>query len=184
VIAVGFDPGFAFLGCGVVESLASTTRVLHHETFKTTSKESAEARLDAIANYIGDMLEQFKPHVVGYENQATVEVAMQRMQEQNPDKAGTNYSSRRVHEVSGIIRCGACFYQLPCYCLAPNTIKVAVLGKGGGRAKKQRMKDAVRTFFQVVASEHAADAIAVSIAAMRAHRHAMLSLNRSRSLIH
>ena len=184
MISVGFDPGFAFLGCGVIESTASTTRVLHHETFKTTSKESAEARLDAIADYIGDILEQFKPHVIGYENQAGVEVGMQRMREKEPDKAGSNYSSRRVHEVSGIIRCGARFYNLPCYCLAPNTIKLAVLGKGGGRAKKQRMKDAVRTFFQVVASEHAADAIAVGIGAMRAHRHAMLSVNRSRSLIH
>ncbi len=183
MIAVGFDPGFAFLGCGVVESTAATTRVLHHETFKTTSKDSTDARLDAIADYVGDILEQFKPHVIGYENQAGVEVGMQRLRD-DEGKGGTNYSSRRVHEVSGIIRCGARFYALPCYCLAPNTIKLAVLGKGGGRAKKQQMKDAVRRMFQVVASEHAADAIGIGIGALRAHRHAMLSLNRSKALIH
>lgn len=184
MIAFGVDPGFAFLGLGVLEVTANRTRVLHLDTFTTSSKDADEHRLDRIADYLADMADRYAPDVIGYENQAGVEVGMQRMREADPTKAGTNYSSRRVHEVSGIIRCVARMYDLPCYCLAPNTVKVAVLGKGGGRAKKDRVKAAVRAIFRVHGSEHAADGVAIAVGAVSAHRRHELELRRSCLLIH
>jgi crossover junction endodeoxyribonuclease RuvC len=179
MIALGIDPGFAFVGFGVVQLTNTSSRVLHHETFKTTTKVSDELRMDAIADRVGDVIERFNPDAIGYENQSGVEVAMQREGE------GTNVSSRRVHEVCGIIRCAARYYELPCYCLAISTIKVAVLGKGGGRAKKPQVKAAVRMIFGVAGcSEHAADGIAISVATTRAHRAHLLSLRRSSAFIH
>jgi crossover junction endodeoxyribonuclease RuvC len=185
VIVLGIDPGFAFLGLGVLEVTNNSSRAVFTETFKTTGKRdgSDEARLNLIADRILDMIDDYKPAIIGYENQAGAEVGMQRRAREGEDDVGTNYSSRRVHEVSGSIRCAARLFELPCYCLAPSTIKVAVLGKGGGHAKKDRVKLAVQRMFGVAASEHAADAIAIAVGAVQAHRRAQLLLRAAKALI-
>lgn len=183
LVALGVDPGFAFLGLGVIEVTNSSTRVLHHETFTTSAKDETAGRLDAISDRLLDALDDYAPQLVAYENQAGVEVGMQLMREAE-GKGGTNYSSRRVHEVSGIIRCAARSVELPCYCLAPSTIKVALLGKGGGHAKKAQLKLAVRRMLGVVGcSEHAADALAIAVGGVQAHRRAQLLMRTHAALI-
>ena len=183
LIALGIDPGFAFLGLGVVEVSSSSTRVLLHETFTTSAHDDTPARLDAIADRILDAIDDDTPTIIAYENQAGVEVGMQLLREKE-GKGGTNYSSRRVHEVSGIIRCAARSAELPCYCLAPSTIKVALLGKGGGHAKKDQLKTAVRRMLGVAGcSEHAADALAIAIGGVQAHRRAQVLARAHAALI-
>lgn len=185
VIFLGVDPGFANLGIGVVELEATRTRCLHHETFGTRRKDDDGDRLDAIAEHLIGVLEQYDIDAVGYENQAGVEVAAHRPREGDETDVWTNVSSRRVHEVCGIIRCAArCFY-LPVYCLAPNTVKVSVLGKGGGRAKKDLVKARVRAIFGIThCSEHAADALAVALGTGVRHRRHVATLTEHVSLIH
>jgi len=184
VIIVGIDPGYAFLGIGVIELLPLSTRVVHHETFTTRPKDDDADRLDAIAEHVLDVLEQFEPDALGYENQAGVEVAANRRRI-GEEIVGSNASSRRVHEVSGIIRCAARCFDLPVYCLAPNTVKVAILGKGGARKKKAAVKDRVRTIFGVTGcSEHAADALAIAIGTGVRHRRQVATLAEHAQLIH
>jgi crossover junction endodeoxyribonuclease RuvC len=184
VIIIGIDPGFAFLGVGVIELLPTSTRVLHHETFITRPKDDDTDRLDTIAEHLLDLLEQFDPAAVGYENQAGVEVAANKRSLEK-QTVGSNASSRRVHEVSGIIRCAARCFDLPVYCLAPSTVKVALLGKGGGRQKKAAVKDRVRTIFGVAGcSEHAADALAVAIGTGVRHRRHVATFTEHAQLIH
>lgn len=179
VIAIGTDPGFANFGLGVLEVTATSSRVLHHETFKTFPKDDDDHRLELISDRLLDLIEEFNPAVMGFEDQAGVEVAMQRNEE------GTNYSSRRVHEVVGIIRCAARFYRLPLYRNAPSTVKVAVMGKGGGRAKKARMIEVVSAIFGLHGcSEHGADAVAVAVCTVRKHRHARRQIRAAASIIH
>jgi crossover junction endodeoxyribonuclease RuvC len=186
VIIIGIDPGYAFLGVGVIELLPTSTRIVHHETFTTAARDEDTDRLDAIAEHVLDLLDQYDPAALGYENQAGVEVAASRRQVVGADGkiVGSNASSRRVHEVSGIIRCAARCYRLPVYCLAPNTVKVAVLGKGGGRKKKQAVKDRVRLIFGAVCSEHAADAVAIAIGTGVRHRHRLATVAEHAQLIH
>lgn len=183
MIIIGVDPGFANIGIGVLELERSVTRVVHHETFVTTTRDGeAEERLDAIAEHLLDVCEQFDPAAIGYENQAGFAVAAARGDEGGP---GINAAARRLGEVTGIIRCVARCYSLPCYCIAPSSVKVAVLGKGGGRAPKERMKRAVREIFKVGrCSEHAADAIAIAVGTGVRHRRAMLTQSEHASLIH
>lgn len=184
LVALGIDPGFAFLGLGVLEVTNSSTRVLHHETFTTSAKDESLGRLDAIADRLLDAIDDYAPQLVAYENQAGVEVGMQLMREKEGNAGGTNYSSRRVHEVSGIIRGAARAFELPCYCLAPSTIKVALLGKGGGHAPKDRLKQGVRRMLGVVGcSEHAADALAIAIGGVQAHRRVQLLARAHSALI-
>ena len=181
MIIIGIDPGFAFLGVGVIELLPTSTRVVHHETFATRSKDDDTDRLDTIAEHVLDLLEQFEPCALGYENQAGVEVAAHRpLSDGTPRDVWTSAASRRVHEVSGIIRCAARCYNLPVYCLAPNTVKVAILGKGGGRKKKAVVKDRVRAIFGIVCSEHAADALAIAIGTGVRHRRQVRGVGQPR----
>jgi Holliday junction resolvasome RuvABC endonuclease subunit len=93
--------------------------------------------------------------------------------------------SRRVHEVTGIARAVARLFDLPCYVLAPSSVKIAVLGRGGGNAKKQRVIDAVRILLRAPkCSSHAADAAAVCVGALSVHRmHQILALTDKASAI-
>jgi len=189
VIVLGIDPGYAHLGIGVVELTPTRTRCVHHETFSTRSRDEVDGRLDAIAEHLFAVIEHYDPDAVGFEDQAYVEVAAHRRKvdaagEENGD-VWSNVNSRRVHEVVGIIRCAARFYDLPRYRLAVSSVKVAVLGKGGGRAKKDAVKKRVRLIFGIPAcSEHAADALAVAIGTGVRHRHHLATLAEHAQLIH
>lgn len=188
MIIAGIDPGFAYLGIGIVELRPTSTRVLHHETFVTKTKDDDTDRLDAIAEHLLDLLEQYEIEAIGYESQSWTDAAALKRQvnaREQDEGIGINASSRRVHEVSGIIRCAARCFDLPVYCLAPSTIKVGLLGKGGSKMKgKEPVKSRVRLLFGVECSEHAADAIACAITTGVRHRRHLATLQRHVQLIH
>ena len=176
---LGIDPGFAFIGLGLVEFSSLATRVLHHETYRTRTTEDDHGRLDAIADHVFDAIERWQPDCIGYENQAGVSVGKAR------EDIPVTFASQRVLEVVGIIRAAARFNAVPCYVVAPSTVKVAVLGKGGGHAKKDRVKRAIRTIFGLgQCSEHAADAIAIAIGTRGKHRQAQLIVESHADVIH
>ena len=186
MIGLGTDPGFAFVGFAVVDFMATSTRVLHHETFRTGSAEADETRLDLIADRLADLVERFNPAFLAYENQAIVEAAKHARRRSDPQaELASNFASCRVHEVAGVVRCTGRFYDLPVYVEAPNSVKVAVLGRGGGRAKKAAVKEAVQRIFRIAQlSEHAADAIAIAISGARKHRRDRVLLREHSDLIH
>lgn len=188
MIVAGVDPGYAFMGVGVIELQPSSTRVLHHATFSTKPKDDDATRLDAICEYLLDLLEHYEVEALGYENQAIVEAGKQarrRLAQEEGGEAQSSFASGRVHEVAGIIRCAARCFDVPCYCLAPNSIKVAVLGKGGSRAKKGAVKARVRAIFGVERlSEHAADALAIALGTGVRHRRQLATLQAHAALIH
>lgn len=184
MIIIGIDPGLAFLGLAVLELKPTSTRVLHHETFQTRSTEDNPDRLDSIAERLLDLIEEHEPEAVGYETQGWAAVAAQDP-EGRTQAIGMNAAARHLHEVVGIIRCAARAFDIPAYCMAPSSVKVAVLGKGGGRAKKAAVKERVRLLFHLGrVSEHAADAVAIAVGTGVRHRRHVATLTRHVSLIH
>lgn len=164
---IGWDPGLAHLGYAVLEVSPARVRVLAHGDVGQANDCRVEERLDRLAVTIDGLFNTWLPDVCGYENQAGVEVAKQLAGE------GSTFSSRRVHEVTGLIRMAAnCALSeaLPIYTPTPMTIKVAVLGKGNRSADKSQIKHAVKRLFGVRCGEHAADAIACAVATLRQHR--------------
>ncbi len=189
MIIVGIDPGFAALGIAVLELLPRSTRVLHHETFTTRSVDDDGDRLDSIAERLLDVLDQYEAVAVGYESQAWADVAARQQalakREQDDSTIGISASSRHLHEVVGIIRCVARAFDVPCYCLMPSTVKCAVLGKGGSRADKAKVKERVRLMFALGrCSEHVADAVAIAVGAGVRHRRHVVTTAQHASLIH
>lgn len=181
MLVLGVDPGFAHLGLAVLELTASSMTVLVHETLVTSTEDGDPgARLDTLADRVLDVLEEHaKIIAVGYEDQGGVIARL--AQSGN----GISAAARRVLDLQGIVRCAARCYDLPCYEIAPATVKVALLGKGGARAPKSRMKEAVRQVFGIRrCSEHAADAIAIGVATGVQHRRARVLRQTHESLIH
>ncbi len=174
------------MGFAVVDFLATSTRVVHSETFRTASQDADETRLDLIADRLGDLIERFNPAFLAYENQAIVEAGKQARRRRNPaEEVASNFASCRVHETAGIIRCAGRFFDLPVYVEAPMSVKVALLGKGGGRAPKSRVKEAVQRIFRIASlSEHAADAIAIAVSGARKHARDRVLLREHSDLIH
>lgn len=171
---LAIDPGFAAMGVGVIESLKGRLLLIHSATVRTLpGKSSDESRLDSLGKAILAAIVSFEPEAMGYENQAGVEVGAQL----GRGRLKSSASSRRVHEVSGMIRAFALAFELPCYCIAPISAKCALLGKGGGHAPKSQIKRAVQRLFGVKScSEHAADALAIGMGSLKAHREAKLRM--------
>jgi Holliday junction resolvasome RuvABC endonuclease subunit len=183
VLVFGIDPGYAQVGVALVDYGRSSTRVVYSETLRTTTKLTADDRIDFFVDRFCELVERYEPAVIGYENQAGVVTGIARRAREEGEHTGMSAAARRVLEVCGAIRATARFYALPCYVLAPSTIKVALLGKGAGHAPKERMREGARRIFHVEGSEHVADAVAVTIATVRRHRMELASVRRAGALI-
>lgn len=167
MIVIGWDPGTANLGYGVLELSPSRTRCLAHGNVGERSDRGVREQLRALAQTIDELMNRWTPEVMGYEDQAGVEVAMQR------DGTGSNYSSRRLHEVTGMLTYAAtCSLaeSIPLYVTQPRSIKVAVLGRGHGGADKKAVQSWIDRMFGIKSNQHGADALGAAIAAVRYHR--------------
>jgi crossover junction endodeoxyribonuclease RuvC len=175
LIVIGWDPGTANLGFGVLDLGTSHSRCLAHGNVGQSSLKGIDAQLNALSRTIDELMNRWTPEVMGYEDQAGVEVAMQR------DGTGSNYSSRRLHEVTGMLRHAAntaLAEPIPLYTPQPRTIKVAVLGRGHGGADKKSVQRWIERMFGIKADSHGADALGAAITAVRYHR---LELAKRRS---
>lgn len=157
---LGIDPGTANLGLAVVDFSGSKTRVEHRQRFDAGGLEEDE-QMRLVARALLTTWANWHPDLIVYERQAQVEIGAQA-------KGFSNMHSRRVHEVVGMIRMLAIDHSTALMAIAPQTAKVAVLGKGGGRAKKDRVQEAVRVLLGVRdCSSHEADALALCVAGRR-----------------
>lgn len=169
MIAVGFDPGLATLGFGVLDLQPASTRVLEYGDIGEPDAQLPNAeRLNRICVKVDGIMNRWCPDVMGIEAQAGVHVGKDR--EGQPG----HLSLRFVHAVTGILRMAACTAlaeAIPCYEPQPVSVKVALLGRGHGHAEKAAIKAGVERLLGVKRpSSHAADALAVAICAVRLHR--------------
>lgn len=169
MIIVGWDPGLATLGFGVIESLPASTRVLGHGDIGEPDATLSHAeRLDRICRKVDRVMNKYCPDALGLEAQAGVHVGKDR--EGQP----AHISLRYVHAVTGIIRMAAntaLDEAIPCYEPQPSSIKLALLGRGSGHAEKGQVKAGVARLFGVKrCNSHEADALATAVCTLKLHR--------------
>jgi len=178
---LGVDPGFAFLGLAVLELTRSSMRTAHRETFETDTAMGDDAsRLNTIARKLEAIFEQWGPDLcaVGFEDQSGVAARTAQT------GRGISASARRVLEVQGMIRLAAVAHGFEPWCIAPSTLKLAILGKGGGRAKKAELKTRIQRIFRWrTCSEHEVDAAGAGLAAYRKHLDHVAANRRTHALI-
>ncbi len=181
MIALGGDPGTGHGGLGVTERKGNTLTYLHHETITTDPKWSDGEREAFIFKRYSAVIREFHPLIFGIEDQRGVALAA-RMAEKRGRKAaaagkaapgavGFNANSDGVIEIVGMLKGAARAYGVTYVMIQPKSVKVGVLGSGGGIGAKGQVKEAILRLFPHLKphqlSSHGADALAISIVAGR-----------------
>jgi crossover junction endodeoxyribonuclease RuvC len=179
-IALGADPGLANTGFGVVARAPQKLEFLDAGTIATDSARPLEEREQLIWETFSGLVREYRPVVIGIEDQSGVNAAARQNVARQLAAAragravkgfGFNASNDGVIEVVGILKAVAFAYRVRVVMLQPRTIKVQLIGAGAGQAEKVDVKaGVVRVLPALVGarlSSHAADGLATAITAER-----------------
>jgi crossover junction endodeoxyribonuclease RuvC len=149
VIVLGFDPGTASTGWGVIEQDGNRLRSLGHGCIVTSAKDPVHLRLRQIYDQARGLIKRFDPDVVVLE-ELFVNVNVK--------------TALGVGQAKGVLILAASeLATSPCE-YSPLQIKLAVTGYG--RASKIQVQEMTKTILclsRIPQPDHAADALAVAI---------------------
>lgn len=146
---IGFDPGTATTGYGVVEGSGSRLRHLAHGTIDTPPKQPFEDRLKTIYEEAMRLLDSFHPDAV----------AIERLYFKQNISTGIGVAQAR-----GVLALAAAQKGLPIGEFSPTEAKTAVTGYG--RADKRQMQEMIRILLNLddlPRPDDAADALGLAI---------------------
>lgn len=147
---IGFDPGFAIVGYGVLDyEDFRNVRVVDYGVITTPKEESFPVRLALIYKGVQELIEKYKPD----------EVAVEELFFNTNITTGINVAhARGVLLLAAIHHCG-CLYEY-----TPLQIKQAMTGYG--KATKKQIQEMVRVYLalsKIPKPDDAADALAVAL---------------------
>lgn len=153
MVLIGFDPGLANTGWGVVEDFSGRFHLKEYGVIETSTSDSTAQRLMKIADTVRALLERFSPDTACMESLFF---------------AKNRSSAIPVAEACGVILAETARKGITVGELSPVQIKKAVTGDG--RANKEAVQIMVRLLLnlkQIPKPDHAADALAVALAGSR-----------------
>ncbi|USN53427.1 MAG: crossover junction endodeoxyribonuclease RuvC [Candidatus Nomurabacteria bacterium] len=148
---LGIDPGYGRLGYGVLEE---KDRTLHCESYgciETPAKEEAPVRLAKIAQELRSILQRYQPDLIAVEKLFF---------------AKNTKTALGVSEARGVVLLIAQEYGAEIQEFTPVEVKLALTGYG--QANKDQVQQMVERLLKVeekIASDDAADALAIAICA-------------------
>jgi crossover junction endodeoxyribonuclease RuvC len=149
MIVLGFDPGTASTGWGVVEQEGNRLKSLGHGCIVTSAKDPTHVRLRQIYDQARGLITRFCPEIVVLE-ELFVNVNVK--------------TALAVGQAKGVLILAASEVEAaPCE-YSPLQIKMAVTGYG--RASKIQVQEMTKTILclpRIPQPDHAADALAVAI---------------------
>ncbi len=149
MIVLGFDPGTANTGWGVVEQEGNRLRALGHGCITTSSKQETHVRLRQIHEQACDLIERFSPDFVVLEA-LLVNVSVK--------------TALAVGQAKGVLYLAAAGLRNAPLEYSPLQIKRAVTGYGrAGKVQVQEMTKVILGLARIPQPDHAADALAVAI---------------------
>jgi crossover junction endodeoxyribonuclease RuvC len=150
--ALGIDPGTATTGYGILESVGDEIRIVDYGCIKTSSKETASARLKKIHADIKKLISKHKPKCVAVERLFF----------------GVNTkTAMAVGQARGVILLTASEAGLEIAEYTPLQVKMALTGYG--RADKQQIQQMVKRLLKldsIPKPDDAADALAIALCHM------------------
>ena len=147
-VIIGFDPGLADSGYGVMAIAGSRVRHLGHGVISSSAADSEEIRLLQLYTAIKEVLTQYAPTVAGIESIFF---------------AKNVRSAIPVAQARGVILVSCAQAGIPVYSFSPPQIKQSLTGVG--RADKAQVQQMVQFLFGLASppeSNHAADALAAA----------------------
>lgn len=146
---MGIDPGYAIVGCGVIDRQGISYRLVDYGAIETPAGLQIEERLEMIYDQLTFAIRKYRPDAMAIEqlfftsNQKTI-IA--------------------VGEARGVILLCARQLQVPIFEYTPLQVKMSVVGYG--RAEKRQVMDMTRRLLKLEAipkPDDAADALAIAI---------------------
>ncbi len=151
MIIIGFDPGLADTGYGVIEVRGSKLVCLEYGSIKTPARTDLSTRLVTIYKKVGQLLKKYQPDRIGIEQlffSKNVKTAM------------------AVGQARGVVLLAIAEATLPVIEFTPNQVKQAVSAYGSAPKEQiQRMVKIILNLKEIPKPDDAADALAVAICA-------------------
>lgn len=162
LIVLGFDPGTANTGWGVVERRGNRLSALGHGCIVTSAKHDTHVRLRQIYDEACQLIRRFDPDVVVLE-ELFVNVNVK--------------TALAVGQAKGVLYLAASEVAQPPCEYSPLEVKRAVTGYGrASKIQVQEMTKVILGLPSIPRPDHAADALAVAIT----HSHASAGLTPTR----
>jgi crossover junction endodeoxyribonuclease RuvC len=166
MIVLGFDPGTATTGFGVVESVNDVLRPIDVGVILTPSDMPIEERLLSIYTDVNTLLDKYNPDTVATERLFF-------------DRNVTNALS--VGRAIGVILLAVAQRDLPWMEYTPMQVKTSVTGYGGADKNQiQQMVVRLLGLAEVPKPDDAADALAIAICHAHSLKLKSIGMNQSR----
>ena len=146
---LGIDPGYAIVGCGIVDYKNNNFKVVEHCAITTPAGMPFNRRLEVIYDELTDLIKRIQPEVISME------------------KLYFNSNQKTVIDVGqarGVLMLAAQKSNLEVFEYTPLEVKQSVVGYG--RAEKKQIQEMTRVILKldkIPKPDDVADALAVAI---------------------
>lgn len=149
MVILGIDPGYAIVGCGVVEYSNNHFRTIHHSAITTPPNMNFNLRLECIYDRVTEIIKATNPQVMSIE------------------KLFFNSNHKTVIDVGqarGVLMLAAQKNNLEVFEYTPLQVKQSVVGYGRAEKKQvQEMTKLILNLNEVPKPDDVADALAIAI---------------------
>jgi len=149
MIVLGIDPGYAIVGCGVVEYHNNHFRMLTYGAITTEAHTPFNERIEKIFDEANELIQRFRPDAM----------AIEKLFFNTNQKTGIDVAQAR-----GVTLLAATNAGIPIYEYTPLQVKQSVVGYG--RAEKPQVMEMTRKILglaTVPKPDDTADALAIAI---------------------
>ena len=146
---LGIDPGYAIVGCGVVEQKNNKFRMLHYGAILTQAHSPFNEKKKKIFDEADALMKEYRPDAV----------AMEKLFFNTNQKTAIDVAQAR-----GVLVLAAQKNGIPVYEYTPLQVKQSVVGYG--RAEKKQVQEMTRVLLsldKIPKPDDAADALAMAI---------------------
>ena len=166
MIILGIDPGYAIVGCGVIEYSGNRFKTICHKAVTTPAKIDLSKRLEMIYDGVSELIKIYKPDAMSIEKLYF----------------NTNTTTAiAVAEARGCILLAAQKAGVPIFEYTPLQIKQSVTGYG--KAEKRQVIEMTRMLLNLEKApspDDVADALAAAICHAHAHGSVMNLIDKGR----
>lgn len=149
MIVLGIDPGYAIVGCGVVEYQGNHFRMLHYGAVTTEAHTPFNERLETIYDGVQTLMRTYHPQAM----------AIEKLFFNTNQKTAIDVAQAR-----GVLVLAAQQNRIPVFEYTPLQVKQSVVGYG--RAEKKQVQEMTRILLnleKIPKPDDAADALAMAI---------------------
>ena len=149
MIVLGIDPGYAIVGCGVVEYKSNHFRVLEYGAITTEAHTPFNERIEKIFDEAYALIQKYKPDAM----------AIEKLFFNTNQKTAIDVAQARGALVLAAQKC-----RVPIFEYTPLQVKQSVVGYG--RAEKKQVQEMTRVMLnleKIPKPDDAADALAMAI---------------------